>query len=56
MAHELKEMTTVETKMVSGGVTMTPDGKGCTEPKSPKKPDFGMEQGGPLALDMGLAN
>lgn len=51
MTHDVTEMTALEMEQVSGGVTMSPDGKSCTEPREPeKRPTSGMNQGGPLAV------
>lgn len=56
MKTAIKTITNTELALVAGGVTMSPDGKSCTEHDDVfGKPTGSEESGGPLVVDITTA-
>ena len=54
MTYKIEEMKAFETQLVSGGVTMSADGKSCTDPRGDGLGgdlEPGLQEGGPEQVD-----
>jgi hypothetical protein len=54
MTNAITEMKFDEVQNVGGGVTQSPDGKGCTEHGPVLSPIGNTLQGGPASVDLSL--